>query len=247
MRVGTVKIALLHNIVAIFFAIIFLSTAQASEYRLLTGDIPPWSMSSSAEFPGPVIEIMKEVDRRLGNETELEVIPWGRAQEIAKREKNVIIFPLTRVPEREDSYSWIFPIRKMNFAFVTTDNRKLDAEQARSLSGILVHGNSLPQIILERMGFTNLILFATNYSGITKVLHKGRAESWFADVDMLRWMHTTNPGRNDLTIGPNIFDGVLYAAGSPGLSKETISRFHKALSELKQDGTMQQIFSRYGL
>lgn len=238
------KNKLILNVVCV---VLFAVTAQAAEYRLLTGDVPPWSMPNSAEFPEPVSEIMKEVDQRLGNNTEIEIIPWGRAQEIAKQEKNVIVFPLTRVPEREDFYAWIYPIRKMNFAFVTADDRKLDEEDANSLNRIVVHANSLPQIILQRKGFKYLILFAKNYDGITDMLRLGRADSWFADVDMLRWMRLSAPDRFDLTVGPNIFDGVFYAAGSPDLPEKIIMGFRHTLSEMRKDGTLKKIFARYGL
>lgn len=218
--------------------------ANASEYRIVTAVIAPWSMPASEDFPGPFVEIIREVNKKLGNDTEIEVFPWARAQEIAKREKSVIIFPVGRIKEKENLYQWIYPIRKLRFAFITADGRELTEEQARDVSGILVHAHAPPEMILEGKGFTNLVSFPTHKPNFIKLMRLKRMDAWFTAVDLVNWLNLEYR-ESGFTVGRDIVSGMLYMAGSPDLPKNVIEDFQRIISEMRKHGEIKKIFAKY--
>ena len=59
------------------FTTVIIGEVKANQYRLVTGYLPPWSMTANDHYPGMFVEIMREVDRRLGNNTKIEVFRGG--------------------------------------------------------------------------------------------------------------------------------------------------------------------------
>lgn len=234
---------------ASFLIAIFITFAShnvfAADYRLITSHIPPWSIAPPSKLPGSLIEIIREADRRLGNNTAIEFIPWGRAQKIVQAENNILFFPLTRVKEREKKFLWVHALRETHFAFLSADGQKIDEEQAKKLDRILVHSNSLPQIILNRKGFRNQVYISKKYPGLIDLLLLKRVDSWFADIDGYHWWTRSNPEFSSLTVGPDIFTGVIYLAGSLNFPKEILVDLQSVLLDMRNDGTYQHIMDKY--
>lgn len=217
----------------------------AQDYRLVTAYMTPWSMPGNGDHPGLFIELIQEADRRLGNNTKIEVYPWNRSQEIAQTEKNVIIFPMTRLPSREKTYSWIENIQKTRLSFVSVDRHIKDAAEARTLKRILVHTNAPPELILKKEGFTNLIRQQEVSPQVFRMLKSKRADAWFTAEIMADWLWKLNPWVDTLLFSEPLAVFDLYVAASPDLPLAIKDRFQTVLKEMHADGFIDRVIKRY--
>lgn len=227
----------------------WISSSPASEqsYRIVTGYLPPWSMMGNPLYPGSFVEIVREAVRRAGHaeEPKIHTYPWGRSQALARKEKNVLIFPVARLPQREDHYHWIAPIKEMEMAFVTADHRQLTTLEARRVSRILVHEAAPPEMILRKRGFDNLITVHDITPNVLKMLEYGRVNAWFTPKDMAHWVWKESPRTSYPTFGDTLTRHSLYLAASPEMPEKIVQELNAAVWSMHADGTIIRILSRY--
>lgn len=102
--------------------------AFAGGHHILSAVLPPWTIS---EHTGIFVDIVTEVEYRLGRDTAVQLYPWSRAQDIATHDMESIIFPMARIPDREDAYTWIVKIFPARFAFCSDRYTDLNLDTAR--------------------------------------------------------------------------------------------------------------------
>ncbi|HOT59473.1 MAG TPA: hypothetical protein P5519_08315 [Spirochaetia bacterium] len=61
-------------------------------------------------------EIVIEIQKQIGDETEIKIVPWARAYEDCLQNCNVILFPMNRTPEREDLFLWVGPLMDVRYS-----------------------------------------------------------------------------------------------------------------------------------
>jgi len=226
-------------------ATVIIGEVKANQYRLVTGYLPPWSMTANDHYPGMFIEIMREVDRRMGNNTKIEVFPWGRAQYLAENEPNVILFPLARLPQREAVYSWVSYIKPMRMVFVSNKHHEITEEVARKLSRVMVHKNAPPLFLLQERGFNNLIGVHDISPKIPHMLRRGRADAWFTPKDMADWLWKLNPDVPLPVFSEPLSTNVLYVAGSKQLPASLVTQIERIITDMHEDGTVEAVIQRY--
>ncbi len=93
------------------------STRAGLILRLVTGELPPYcfhvpppNVAEDGRPMGLVYDVVREVARRVGNPQTVDFLPWPRAQELAMAGSDIGILALTRTPEREPHYRWIFNV-----------------------------------------------------------------------------------------------------------------------------------------
>ncbi len=227
------------------FLVIFSARTYAADYRLITGYLPPWSMIGQKDHPGSLVELMREAVKRAGHSVEIEVLPWGRAQSLATSQPNVIIFPMTRLVQRENLYQWVAPIKVMQMAFISLKGGYLTEEKAKTLSRVLVHENAPPQIELTRRGFNNLVPIHDISPLVMKMMEVGRFDAWFSSLDMAYWVFKNATDRSTLSVGETLSVETLYLAASKNTDTRIIKELKVALDEMHDDGTFQHILARY--
>lgn len=218
---------------------------KAEQYRFITGFLPPWSMSTDQDYPGFFVEIAREIDRRLGNQTKIEVYPWARALELAQQGSNVIIFPVARTQEREPHFTWIDTIKPMEMVFVSLKSKVRSLEEAKGFKRILVHKGAPPAQHLEENNFKNLANLPTLTPAIPRMLTHDRADAWYTPKDMAHWMWKLNPEVDVPYFSDPYVSVDLTFAGSPTLSPTIIKQVGDVLGELKQEKYLEKVIERY--
>jgi len=219
--------------------------AQASSYQLITGYLPPWSMAGNKTYPGSFVEIARIAAKRAGHDSKVQVYPWGRAQQLSKNDKSVVIFPMARLSEREKLYQWIHPVKKMKMSFVSSKGKELGLDEARQLGRILVHNDAPPEMLLIGKGFDNLIAIHDLSPNIVKMLKYGRADAWFTPQDMAHWVWKFSSDGVEPTFGDAITSHELYFAASLSTDRKIVEDFRKAIRSMLRDGTIKKILARY--
>jgi hypothetical protein len=74
---------------------VFLFSVQplfSAELTILTENLPPLNYLEENILVGPSVDIVKEIQRRVGSFEQITVYPWVRAYKMALEEENVVLF-----------------------------------------------------------------------------------------------------------------------------------------------------------
>jgi len=76
----------------------------SAELTILTENLPPLNYVENGTLVGPSVEIVKEIQKRVGSQEQIQVYPWARAYKMALEDENVILFGMTYTKVREDKF-----------------------------------------------------------------------------------------------------------------------------------------------
>lgn len=219
------------------------TSVRAADYEIITTNLPPWSIQGKTGiFP----DLVKEIEKRLGNNHQPQNLPWSRAQRMAKNNNdNYIIFPMTRTPNRENTYKWIVKVMPTQLVFGTLGPHQKDLETARDLHSILVHQDSPPYYFLAKKGFKNLTKSPFGVSAIPKMLEIGRADAWFTALAIMKYATHGTSLEGRLNFSPSVNEAWLYIAGSKNISEELANDYRMAFKTIKAEGMYDQIIQKY--
>ena len=86
------------------------SISAAVKLTILTENLPTLNYLKNGELVGYSVDIVKEIQRRVGSQEQIKVLPWARAYNMALTEDNIVLFSITYTEERKNSFKWICPL-----------------------------------------------------------------------------------------------------------------------------------------
>jgi polar amino acid transport system substrate-binding protein len=152
----------------------------AASLRILTENLPPLNYVKDGVLVGPSVEMVKEIQRRIGSMEDIQVYPWARAYQIALEEENVILFGVSHTPPREDKFRWVGPLATKRDILVAKKGAPLvinSLEDAKKVGRIGVLRDDTKEEFLERNGFTNLEPVSDERKNAQKLV-MGRIDLW---------------------------------------------------------------------
>lgn len=94
-----------------FFLALSLSLAainsSAYELHIVTEDFAPYSYKENGSMTGISVEIVQALLEDLDVQADIRIYPFKRAMEIAKTQKNTLIFSIIRTEDREHLFKWV--------------------------------------------------------------------------------------------------------------------------------------------
>ncbi|WPP01900.1 transporter substrate-binding domain-containing protein [Pseudomonas sp. HR96] len=84
-----------------------LPVANAEPLRVVTEEFSPYNMTENGKITGLSTEVVQAVLAEVGETAPIQVMPWARAYDMALHEENVLIYSITRSPEREPLFNWV--------------------------------------------------------------------------------------------------------------------------------------------
>ena len=153
---------------------------HAASLRILTEDLPPLNYVRDGALLGPSVEMVMEIQRRIGSTEEIKVYPWARAYQIALEEENVVLFGVSRTPPRESKFKWVGPLATKRDILVARKGSKLaikSLEDAKQVGRIGVLRDDTKEEFLEAHGFTNLEPVSDERKNAQKLV-LGRIDLW---------------------------------------------------------------------
>ncbi|MCW8950037.1 MAG: transporter substrate-binding domain-containing protein [Sedimenticola sp.] len=219
-------------------------THQSSSIKLVTSHLVPYSIQEGRE-QGFMVDIVREIERRLGSNRALQFLPWPRAIRNTRLSANHVIFPLTRTPEREAHFDWAIEVAPIELVFVTLSGQKLDLQQARTISSIAVQQNTPFEQYLRQQHFTNLVV-TTNPAAIPiRMLRAGRVDAWFTARDLAGYSMKELFVSEPITYSAPITSGNVYIALSKEFPISLKTAYQETFAAMQADGTYQKIMDRY--
>lgn len=220
--------------------------------HVVTEDYAPYNYLEEAEIKGLGTEVVEAMLEEAGFEYNLDIYPWARAISLARSRPNVLIYSISRFPEREDQFQWIGVIAKINFhvfALAKRDDIKPFSElsQARTWSIGTVRNDALEQYLMGR-NFSNLQRNNNNEANMLKLL-MGRIDLWPVSQESANYyVRQADYDPSTLKIVHDIEDftgGELYVAASLETAPEVIKRLQEVLATIRQNGIYDGIVKRY--
>jgi len=197
------------------------------------------------------IEIVNEVFARSDIELKVKKGHWIRNQKKvseASPEQALLITPLTRTEEREDSYDWILPISTYKLQFITTD-RSIDINNIDALRKLPVCAlrESPAEYKLKKLGFTKIRAkvqeqkcfqsLKNNTGAVMLAYGKIAADKGYKIIG-------NNPEK--LIYGKSFSEQTLYLASTKNaVSDADKKKIIDTFAAIKADGTFEKIFATY--
>ena len=83
-------------IIVVLVILILPRTIISAELTILTENLPPLNFIKDGVLMGPAVDIVKEIQKRVGSHEQIQVYPWARAYKMALEEVNILIFGMAR-------------------------------------------------------------------------------------------------------------------------------------------------------
>lgn len=208
----------------------------ADSLQVVTEDYAPYNYLEEAEIKGLGTEVVEAMLEEAGFEYGLDIYPWARAISLARSRPNVLIYSISRFPEREAQFQWIGVIAHINFhvfALAKRDDIKPFSQlsHARAWSIGTVRNDALEQYLIG-LNFSNLQRNNSNEANMLKLL-MGRIDLWPVSQEAANYyVRQAGYEPGTLKIVHDIEDftgGELYVAASLKTAPEVIKRLQEAL------------------
>ena len=226
--------------------------ALPNNITIVTEQLPPYNYQEDGVMKGMSTEVLQAVLQELNLEVSIEVYPWARAYRMAKSNENVLIYSISRIPQREELFKWVGVIAPVSFGVFALKKRpdikatSLDELRPYRLATVL--GSAVDQYFTKE-GFTNIVK-----SNSTEVLMKmfllGRSDVWPVSKQTGIYalkkagISPSETVREILKL-KDFSSGNQYMAFSYSTKDHIVNQFRKALQKIKQKGIYQNIIEQY--
>jgi polar amino acid transport system substrate-binding protein len=236
------------TIMAVSVILLSAQWALSAELTVLTENLPPLNYLEKGVLVGPSVEIVKEIQKRVGSKVPIQVYPWARAYKMALEDENVVLFGTTYTKVRHDKFKWVGPLATKRDILVARKGSgiKIDnLEDAKKVKRIGTLRDDTRERLLKMHGFTNCEPVSDEQLNAQK-LAIGRIDLWaykipglrtvcdLAGVDYREFEEVYHLRKIDLMI-----------AFSKKTSDSIVEKWKNAFDEMSADGTIMQIRKKW--
>jgi len=212
--------------------------------RILGADAAPLFFRQNGVITGFCADVVKDIQRRIGDATPMQVVPWVRAYRTALAGENVVLACPKRTPARETRFKWVGPLLETHtnlYALRSTGLHLQTLDEARKLDGILLPREFYSYDYLAAAGFTNLEPVATSRVMLTMLL-AGRRPAMVTDSEQLNTLlkQAAVPAGTVVPVLP-VMKTQSYLTFPPDAPEAQVERWRQALEAMKQDGTFARL------
>lgn len=211
-------------------------------------DAPPLTLLHYEGGHGMVGDVTLAAIALSGRLTRVIAEPWPRAQARVATGENLLIIPLSRIPEREDRYTWIAPIMVLERAFFSLDEPVTSFAQARQRYQRIGVGLGTAQVdILRREGFAEEQIVQLKLGDNPAILlERGRIDAWFTGIPEALYIWDRYAERQQaLRMSPTLASTDLYLACSKLCDPQLVEQLRAALKDLETRGVSQRLRQAY--
>jgi len=223
--------------------------------QLMTEEFPPYQFyegeGENRVITGISIEIIKALQKKIGNSDPIKVYPWSRGLKLLAKHKKQCALLTLRTPERESKYKWVGPLAKLEMVFFKRAGSDLGVhsiEDAKKIRKIGVTKNVAGHEIMLNMGFTNLDVLQSGADDKNmKRLIKGRVDVWPTSYYSGIYVARKNGVLDQVEVikEVSLMSGHLYIAFNKETDDQIIHQWQSALDLLKSDGVTDEIMNKY--
>jgi ABC-type amino acid transport substrate-binding protein len=216
--------------------------------RLVTAHLPPLVLEDSASRPGALMEMVKDLCRRLQLAPQTEFVPWRRALFLASSMPATAIFPLTRLPDRESQFRWLAPLYEEQYLFLAPRHGNFDLARVAEMKDrrIALLRGAAQAAMLAELGYDNLVE-AASIDEIHRFLLGGMADAVFGERNIIRASLKQRAAERQFALSAPVRTTTAWLAGSLDFGEDEVQRFQRAMAAMEADGGKRRILARYDL
>jgi polar amino acid transport system substrate-binding protein len=225
-------------------------SALSAELTILTENLPPLNYVENGILVGPSVEIVREIQRRVGSEEPIQVYPWARAYKMALEEENVVLFGMTYTKVREDKFKWVGPLATKRDILVAKKGSGIkisSLEDAKKVGRIGTLRDDTRERLLKKYGFVNLESVSDEQLNAKKLAH-GRIDLWAYKIPGMRTV--CDLAGVDYTEFEEVYhlrEIDLMIAFSKKTSNSIVQKWEDAFHKMAADGTVMQIQKKWNM
>jgi len=159
---------------------------QAQVIDVYTEEFPPYQIQlSPKKVTGVSTKLVKSLLDEADVQYKIHVLPWYRSYHNTLKEKNSLLFSVSRTKEREDLFEWIMPLCDINVSFFwKKENKNIAITSVFNAKKhvVSVASGQPSELYLREKGFStddNLVILASHEQGLG-LLYKDRVDVIFA-------------------------------------------------------------------
>jgi polar amino acid transport system substrate-binding protein len=225
-------------------------SALSAELTILTENLPPLNYLENGVLVGPSVEIVKEIQRRVGSQEPIQVYPWARAYKMALKDENVILFGMTHTKVRQDLFKWLGPLATKRDILVARKDSGIkinNLEDAKKVNRIGTLRDDTRERLLKSHGFTNLEPVSDEQLNAKK-LALGRIDLWTYKIPGLKTVcDLAGVDHKEFEEVFHLREINLMIAFSKKTSDSIVQKWTNAFNEMSADGTIIQIRKKWNM
>ncbi|MDT8997786.1 transporter substrate-binding domain-containing protein [Paucibacter sp. APW11] len=218
------------------------------ELRLLSEEFAPINFSQEGTPRGLSIDLVTEIQRRLGQQQSIEFLPWSRAYREVQGPGASALFAMARTPGREKLFKWVGPIVTFYSSLYAPRHdglRLRSLDDARRANAVLVVRDWYTAEQLSSQGFNNLVPVSDPVQGI-RMLLAGRAPLFATErISMPQTLAQAGIREDALEIVYSFASAEGYIAFSLDTPDAVVQAWAEKLREMKRDGRFASIYKHW--
>ncbi len=222
--------------------------AQATDLQILADENRPLSFVENGQIKGLAVEVVQEIQRRVGNKNPIEIQPWPRAYRTVSSEPNVAIFAMARTAPREELFQWVGPISASRASLYGRRGSGLvinSLDDAKGVERIMVVRDFYTHQLLQKLGFTNLELVPKPETMVKMAINDRAPLMFTSNVTLPDLLEKAGAKPNDLELLYTVTSIQTYVAFSAGTAKDIVAKWQAALDNMKRDGSYASLYTKW--
>ncbi len=226
--------------------LVICSASMASdELEIMTENYPPFNYVHDGKVGGAITNVVQEIQKRIGDQTPIQLYSWNTAYELIKTKPNKILFSMAKTAIRTPSFKWVGPVLLIEGFFYQHKDAKrspvsIDDIKNNFIVGVRENSNIHSNFIKE--GFKHIIPLEN-----TEAYYRGL---YYKRVDLIVSSPYNIPVRAkrydlDATIFKKAMvptkTGKLYIAFSKDTPESVIQLWQKVLDKMKDEGLLKSL------
>lgn len=241
---------------SIFLSLLLLATLFGGEVKMFTEHYPPYNMKTEdGKLSGLSIELLEAMLKMMQSKQSIDDVVlanWARSYEMAKNNKNSMVFSTTRTDSREDSFKWVGPIAKATVGIIAPKRKNIVIKNVSDLKKYKIGA------VLKDIGETLLLENGVKKSNIDNVAGEKAIDLSFKKMEIDRidmFVYNTDVAfvnaklkgydTDKYEIVYVLKEGQQYFAFNKDSDEQIIQKWQETLDALKKDGTYKKIHDKY--
>lgn len=225
-----------------------LADPNVAKLRILTENWPPISYEENGKAQGMAVELVETIQKDLGSQNAIEVVPWARGYKLLQDSPNTMLFTLIRNPEREKKFTLLGPVARGDsslFVLQKIPQRFTHINEIKQKALVAATRGTAFESILVEQGFHNIVDISNTEMGV-RLLLSGRIDVLCDDsliiYDILKKLQVP---ANQIKSVAVLQEYNLYLGFSPGTEVQSIGLWKKSLEKIKRNGRYASIYRKW--
>ncbi|MBN1198381.1 MAG: transporter substrate-binding domain-containing protein [Bacteroidales bacterium] len=230
----------------------FLNTSDfPGSFQIYTENYPPLTFRDAyGDITGFGTEVVREIMKKNGFYADITLTLWSIGYDLALINPNFCLFTMDRTEIRDTLFQWVGPLGTNTTYFYIQNGSGVvinTLDDAKNLTTVGTVSSWFSDQYLRSLGFSNLVSGSDPIEQTRKLMN-GEIQAFvctsitFPDI-----LIEAGFGISQVTPAFALMSSDYYIAFSKNTSPSIVEDWQKALDELKNDGTYEEIYRRWFL